>query len=67
MPYFVIIDRALRDEGTSYHYASPSDCADADEDSAPSCVSPALQLKREWSPWPEFGSDRGNPRELSKG
>jgi hypothetical protein len=34
---------------------------------APSCVSPALQLKREWSPWPEFGSDPGNPRELSKG
>src|SRR4030095_617424 len=29
-PYFVIIDRALRDEGTSYHYASPSDYADAD-------------------------------------
>src|SRR5262249_965481 len=28
---------------------------------------PALQVKREWSPWPEFGSDRGNPRELSKG
>src|SRR5438128_6384746 len=24
---------------------------------------PALQLKREWSPWPEFGSDPGNPRE----
>src|SRR5665811_2268140 len=22
-PYFVIIDRALRDEGTSYHYAAP--------------------------------------------
>jgi uridine phosphorylase len=22
-PYFVIIDRALRDEGTSYHYAEP--------------------------------------------
>jgi hypothetical protein len=33
----------------------------------PSCLSPALQLKREWSPWPEFGSDPGNPRELSKG
>jgi hypothetical protein len=33
----------------------------------PSCVSPPLQLKREWSAWPEFGSDRGNPRELSKG
>jgi uridine phosphorylase len=29
-PYFVIIDRALRDEGTSYHYASPSEYADAD-------------------------------------
>jgi hypothetical protein len=28
---------------------------------------PALQLKREWSPWPQFGSDPGNPRELSKG
>src|SRR2546426_5539624 len=27
-------------------------------------ISPALQLKREWSPWPEFGSDPGNPREL---
>src|SRR2546430_11436273 len=33
---------------------------------APSCVSPALQLKREWSPWPEFGSNPGNPRKLSK-
>jgi uridine phosphorylase len=29
-PYFVIIDRALRDEGTSYHYAPPSEFADAD-------------------------------------
>jgi uridine phosphorylase len=27
-PYFVVIDRALRDEGTSYHYASPSIFAD---------------------------------------
>jgi len=33
---------------------------------APSCVSPTPQLKREWSPWPEFGSDPGNPRDLSK-
>jgi hypothetical protein len=33
---------------------------------APSCVCPAPQLKREWSPWPKFGADRGNPRELSK-
>jgi uridine phosphorylase len=29
-PYFVIIDRALRDEGTSYHYAVPSEFAEAD-------------------------------------
>jgi uridine phosphorylase len=29
-PYFVVIDRALRDEGTSYHYASPSEYGEAD-------------------------------------
>jgi uridine phosphorylase len=29
-PYFVVIDRALRDEGTSYHYMAPSDYAHAD-------------------------------------
>ena len=29
-PYFVFIDRALRDEGTSYHYAPPSEFAEAD-------------------------------------
>lgn len=29
-PYFVVIDRALRDEGTSYHYAAPTRYADAD-------------------------------------
>lgn len=29
-PYFVIIDRALRDEGTSYHYAKASEFAEAD-------------------------------------
>jgi uridine phosphorylase len=29
-PYFVIIDRALRDEGTSYHYALAETFADAD-------------------------------------
>jgi len=29
-PYFVIIDRALRDEGTSYHYADPSEYGHAD-------------------------------------
>jgi uridine phosphorylase len=29
-PYFVVIDRALRDEGTSYHYAEPDAFAEAD-------------------------------------
>jgi uridine phosphorylase len=29
-PHFVVIDRALRDEGTSYHYAAPASFADAD-------------------------------------
>ena len=29
-PYFVIIDRSLRDEGTSYHYAALSDYGAAD-------------------------------------
>ncbi|UPJ84737.1 nucleoside phosphorylase (plasmid) [Bradyrhizobium sp. 183] len=28
-PYFIIIERALRDEGTSYHYAPPSEYASA--------------------------------------
>lgn len=28
-PYFVVIDRSLRDEGTTYHYAPPSEFADA--------------------------------------
>jgi len=30
-PYFVVIDRALRDEGTSYHYAPPATYAEADQ------------------------------------
>ena len=29
-PYFVVINRSLRDEGTSYHYAPPSEFAEAD-------------------------------------
>lgn len=28
-PYFILVDRALRDEGTSYHYLPPSDYSDA--------------------------------------
>jgi uridine phosphorylase len=29
-PYFVLVERALRDEGTSYHYRPPADFAEAD-------------------------------------
>jgi len=29
-PYFVLIERALRDEGTSYHYEAPAEFAHAD-------------------------------------
>jgi uridine phosphorylase len=29
-PYFVVIERALRDEGTSYHYTDASDYSEAD-------------------------------------
>jgi uridine phosphorylase len=37
-PYFVVIDRALRDEGTSYHYAAAAIFADAD----PNIIASAL-------------------------
>jgi uridine phosphorylase len=30
-PYFILIERALRDEGTSYHYLPPSMFSEADE------------------------------------
>ena len=35
-PYYILVDRALRDEGTSYHYLPPAAFADAD----PSLISP---------------------------
>ena len=31
LPYFILIDRALRDEGTSYHYLPPADFVEAEE------------------------------------
>jgi uridine phosphorylase len=42
-PYFVVIDRALRDEGTSYHYAAPDTFASAD----PRLVAAAMQALRD--------------------
>jgi uridine phosphorylase len=37
-PYFVLIDQALRDEGTSYHYLPPSPCVAAN----PALIAPAM-------------------------
>ncbi|MPZ56272.1 MAG: uridine phosphorylase [Rhizobiales bacterium] len=51
-PYFVIIERALRDEGTSYHYAPPSEYAEADT----RLVAMAVEALRGWSPQVIVGS-----------
>lgn len=40
-PYFVLIERASRDEGTSYHYLAPADYAAADP-TLVATVGPAL-------------------------
>jgi uridine phosphorylase len=42
-PYFVVIDRALRDEGTSYHYSAPDVFAQAD----PQIVAAAMRALKE--------------------
>lgn len=42
-PYFVVIDRALRDEGTSYHYAPPAEFAHAE----PALVQRAVSALRQ--------------------
>ncbi len=46
-PYFVVIDRALRDEGTSYHYSAPAEFAAADPQliaTATQCLESATQI-----------------------
>src|ERR1700686_4710598 len=45
-PYFVVIDRALRDEGTSYHYLPPAEFAEAD----PALVDAAMGALRYHQP-----------------
>jgi uridine phosphorylase len=42
-PYFVLIDRALRDEGTSYHYLPPSTFAEAPEPALLARIESAVQ------------------------
>lgn len=41
-PYFILIDKALRDEGTSYHYLRPSTFAEAPEPSLHARIAQAL-------------------------
>jgi len=45
-PYFIIIDRALRDEGTSYHYAPPSEYAGA----CPRLLAAAVEAVKQHGP-----------------
>jgi uridine phosphorylase len=51
-PYFVIIDRALRDEGTSYHYAAADVFAEAD----PSLIDAAIQALQEAGVYAHVGA-----------
>jgi len=41
-PYYVLVERALRDEGTSYHYQPPADFAEAD----PKLIARATEILR---------------------
>jgi uridine phosphorylase len=41
-PYFVLIDRAVRDEGTSYHYLPPATFAEAPDSTLLDCAEQAL-------------------------
>jgi uridine phosphorylase len=45
-PYFIVIDRALRDEGTSYHYAPPSEYASA----CPKLLASAMEALKQGGP-----------------
>lgn len=45
-PYFVLIDRALRDEGTSYHYLPPTIFADAPDQGLIAQIERALSERR---------------------
>lgn len=46
-PYFVLIDRALRDEGTSYHYLPPSVFSEAPDPSLIARVQRALAVRKD--------------------
>lgn len=53
-PYFILIDRALRDEGTSYHYLPVAEFAEADEglvEAAMKAFAAARQPMRRGASW----------------
>ena len=53
-PYFILIDRALRDEGTSYHYLPPAEFAEADRElieAAMKAFAAALQPMHRGASW----------------
>lgn len=52
IPYFILIERALRDEGTSYHYLPPAKFAEAPNASVLACIAegtsrlPGIRVRR---------------------
>ena len=56
-PYFVVIDRALRDEGTSYHYLPSSEFADADPELVAAAAEALAGLKLRTTTGPSWTTD----------
>ncbi len=56
-PYFVVIDRALRDEGTSYHYLPTSEFADADPELVAAAADALAGLKLRTTTGPSWTTD----------
>jgi uridine phosphorylase len=56
-PYFVVIDRALRDEGTSYHYAPPSEFAEADPELVAAATEALSDQDVHWAVGPSWTTD----------
>ena len=56
-PCFVVIDRALRDEGTSYHYLPTSEFADADPELVAAAAEALAGLKLRTTTGPSWTTD----------
>ncbi len=67
-PYFVLIDRALRDEGTSYHYLAPDRYVGADPvliDRAQAALRDAALVVERGSAWTTDAPFRETPTEIA--